>query len=182
MNTSLKPYWVCAVAGCLMAAVFLLAQQLLLPYTEHQARPQGKIAQQTHLSQEMDRLSRELETRDKLSEWPDARRASAHSGYALLTTTLGYVGGNDYEEYFAFFSETASAQGKKPFVLIGWAMVPAPFRFEDLSFEVRTNAAGEKYLRLFPADNGGEPSTSGEPGFVDYLLPEPGAWGIELGK
>jgi hypothetical protein len=164
----------------MLAAVLLLAKWQAANGAHTASPVQGAL--QAKAGQDMNRLSGELEKRDKLKEWPDARRAKSHSGYALLTTTLGYIGGNDYEEYFALFSETASAQGKKPPVLIGWAMLPAPFRFEDLSFEVRTNAAGQKYLRLFLADSSVESPSPSAPGFVDYLLPEPDAWGVELGK
>jgi hypothetical protein len=180
MKSPLRIFFICVSTACMLLAVLWLAQWQAATAAQIASSKQG--ARQVNVSQQLDRLSSGLEKRDRLKEWPDARRAISHSGYVLLTTTLGYVGGNEYEEYFALFSEAASAQGKKPPVLIGWAMVPAPFRFENLSFEVQTNAAGDKYLRLFLADNSGEPSIPGEPEFVDYLLPEQDAWGAELGK
>jgi hypothetical protein len=182
VNTFLKPPGLCAVVGCVVAAIFLLARQRLLPHTEHQARPQGKIAQQIHLSQQMDRLSRELETRDKLKEWPDARRTSSHSGYVLVATTMGNVGGNGYEEYFALFSEHPAAKNRKSPALIGWAMVPAPLRFEDTLFAVETDAAGEKILRLSLIDTRKESFSAGESIFFEYPLPGQDAWGIELSQ
>lgn len=142
---------------------------------------QRQAVQPSPISQEMGRLSHALERRGELKEWPDARRNSSQPGYVLMATTLEYVGGNDYDEYFGLFSdEAASAQGQKPFALIGWAMVPAPFRFENLSFEVKTNVAGQKNLRLSPADKGDELRTPGQPAFFEYLLPGQQAWGAEL--
>jgi hypothetical protein len=173
-------FFICVSTACMLLAVLWLAQWQAANGAQIAFREQG--APQLKARQEMNRLSAELENRRRLKEWPDARRAISHSGYVLLTTTLGYVGGNDYEEYFALFSEVASAQGKKPPVLIGWDMVPAPFRFENLSFEVRTNAAGEKHLRLFLADSSDEPATPGAPEFVEYALPAQDAWDAELGK
>jgi hypothetical protein len=173
-------FFICVNTACMLLAVLLLAQWQAA--NGAQVASSEQTAPQAETGREMNRLSRELEKRDKLKEWPDARRALSQPGYVLLTTTLDYVGGNDYEEYFALFSEAANAQGKRPPVLIGWAMVPAPFRFENLSFEVQANAAGEKHLRLSLAGSSEEAATPGEPAFVDYLLPGKDAWGVELGK
>lgn len=176
MSPPLKTWLLCAAAAsiCVLAAIFW--------FTWQQAEPSEQGMHQTHISRQMDRLSSELEERDQLKEWPDARRATSHSGYVLVTTTQGYVGGDRYEEYFALFSGAPTEKNDQAPALIGWAMVPAPFRFEDHAFAVETNAAGEKRLRLSLAGNSGEPPTPSVPEFVEYLLPGRDAWGIELGK
>jgi len=177
MKSPLRIFFIGVNTACMLLVVLWLT--LWHAANGAQTAPQEQDAPQVKARQEMNRLSAELENRDRLKEWPDARRAISRSGYVLLTTTLDYVGGNDHEEYFALFSEVENTQGKKPLALIGWAVVPEPFRFESLSFEVETNADGKKVLRLSLTGNDEEFCTPDQPAFFDYLLPQ-GAWGAEL--